>query len=277
MASGFGEIAERLRRSTVVVRAGRSGLGSGVLWNGGTVITNAHVATTDQPVVELWDGRTVTGRLLARDRRRDLAVVEIGAPDLVTAPAGDSSLLRAGTLVLAIGNPLGFSGALTRGVVHAVGQVPGMGRQTWVQAGVQLAPGNSGGPLADAHGRVVGINTMLWRGLGLAVPSNAVAEFLRRGAPSRVELGVSIQPVEWNRGVGLVVLAVQQGSPAEAASLILGDVLVGAEGRRFTSPDDLLEQLESTLEILHLEFLRGERTTVRTVAVRLPIKRTAAA
>lgn len=277
MAGGFGEVAERLRRSTVQVRANRRSAGSGVVWNGGAVITNAHVAVSDNPTVELWDGQEITGRVLARDRRRDLAVVEISAPDLPVAQSADSAALCAGAVVIAIGNPLGFAGALTRGVVHAVGPVPGLGRQSWVQAGVQLAPGNSGGPLADAHGRVVGINTMIWRGLGLAVPANAVAEFLRRGAPARVELGVTVRPVAWNGSMGLVVLEVRPGGPAETASLILGDVLVGAEGSRFTSFDDLAAQLESGRDILHLEFLRGERSRVRSVTVRLPVNRTAAA
>jgi serine protease Do len=139
-----------------------------------------------------------------------------------------------------------------------------------VQAGVQLAPGNSGGPLADVHGRVAGINTMIWRGIGLAVPSNAVTEFLLRGAPSRAELGVTVQAVNWNGGAGLLVTDVQAGSPAEAASLMLGDVLL-------TSFDELAEQLESGRELLHLQFLRGERSSVREVTVRLPVRRTVAA
>jgi S1-C subfamily serine protease len=111
---------------------------------------------------------------------------------------------------------------------------------------------------------------MIWRGLGLAVPSNAVTTFLERGAPSRAELGVTVQAVDWNGGAGLLVTDVQSGSPAETASLMLGDVLL-------TSFDELAEQLESGSELLHLRFLRGERSRTREVTVRLPVRRTVAA
>ncbi len=280
MANEFGEVAERLRRSTVQVRSGRRGAGSGVIWDGsGTILTNAHVATSDHPAVELWDGRELPARVTFRDPRRDLAALEVAAPDLLPAEIGDSASLRPGALVIAIGNPLGFVGALTRGVVYGLGPVPGLGRQPWLQADVQLAPGNSGGPLADAQGRVVGINAMIWRGLGLSVPSNAVVEFLRRGsaAASRVELGIVVQAVTWNGRPGLLILEVRAGSPASDASLMLGDVLVGTDFGSFTSPDDLLDVLESGQELVHLEFVRGDRRAVRSVAVRLTARRQAAA
>src|SRR5258706_12605695 len=107
--------------------------------------------------------------------RRDLASLKIGATGLPAATPGDSSALRVGELVIAVGNPMGFIGALTTGVVHALPN-----RKRWVAADVRLAPGNSGGPLADAQGCVIGINTMIAGGLALAVPSNVVAEFLAR-------------------------------------------------------------------------------------------------
>src|SRR5581483_6524418 len=112
------------------------------------------------------------------DRRRDLALLRIPASGLPEAALGDSTRLRPGELVIAIGNPLGFIGALTAGVVHAVGPLPGLGPRKWIQAGVRLAPGNSGGPLADASGTVVGVNTMVAGRLGLAVPSNEVTRLL---------------------------------------------------------------------------------------------------
>src|ERR1039457_3062823 len=165
---GFGEIAERLRRSTVQVFSDRRrGGGSGVVWKpDGLIVTNAHVARQLQAQVELWDGRVV-----AYDVRRDLAALRIApqgsagglaasdyaASDYAATP-GDSGALRPGELVIAVGSPLGFSGALSTGVVHSIGALPGMGRQDWVRADVQLAPGNSRGPLADAWGNVVGIN-----------------------------------------------------------------------------------------------------------------------
>ncbi len=270
-APDFGEVAERLRRSTVHIRG--SGSGSGVIWSAeGLIVTNAHVAREDREVVETWNGRRLPAVVKSIDRRRDLATLEVEAGDLPAATPGDSDALRPGELVIAVGNPLGFSGALSTGVVHAVGPAGGLGRRNWVQADVRLLPGNSGGPLADARGRVIGINTMIAGGLALAVPSNTVAEFLRRGA-SDVALGVVVQPI----AEGLLVIRVMPGSAAEAASLLVGDLLVGAGGRRFRSPDDLADALEQNAGgALELSFVRGERRSVRQVMVRLPQRRMAA-
>jgi serine protease Do len=274
MIPAFGEIGESLRRSTVQVRDGRRSGGSGVIWNSdGLIVTNAHVARSPKMTVELWDGRTFPAELRSRDSRRDLATLALphgrgSAP----ASAGDSSRLRAGELVIAVGNPLGFTGALSTGVVHATGQLPGLGRRSWVQAAIRLAPGNSGGPLADAFGRVVGINTMVVSGgLALAVPVNTVEQFLRAGPP--IELGVTVQPVRLpaaRPGIGLVVMEVANGSPAENASLHLGDVLIGANGRHFQSPDDLSDAIEQSAgAAISIEFMRGEANRKREVSVKL--------
>src|SRR5207248_2457513 len=118
-----------------------------------------------------------------------------------------TSSLNPGELVVAVGNPLGFTGALTTGVVHSVGVIAGLGSRPWVQATVRLAPGNSGGPLADAAGRLVGINTMVVSGaIALAIPGSIAADFVKNGAGPR--LGVSVQPVRLSRGVGLLVMNV---------------------------------------------------------------------
>lgn len=277
----FGEIAERLRRSTVHLRIG-GGTGSGVIWNAdGLIVTNAHVARAERAAVELWDGREFEAALDERDTRRDLASLRIeGASGLPAATPGDSSALRPGELVIAVGNPLGFTGALSTGVVHALGPLRGVSARTWVQADVRLLPGNSGGPLADAQGRVIGINTMIAGRLALAVPSNTVADFLRRGNSS-VQLGVVIQPVQvdFEGGrLGLLVLKIVPGSAAAAASLLPGDLLLGIGGRAFRSPDDLAEALESNGgNALTLDFLRGDRSTVRHVTVRLQPARAAVA
>jgi serine protease Do len=183
-------------------------------------------------------------------------------------------------LVIAVGNPLGFSGALTTGVVHALGPLAGLTRQKWVQADVRLAPGNSGGPLANSRGQVIGINTVVAGGLGLAVPSNAVKDFLVRGASTPV-LGVVIRPVRMrrdsSRSVGLLVLEVEPNTAAAAASLQIGDILVGADGEAFHSADDLSAALERAQEVVRLRFLRGDRTNPREVAVRLARARAEAA
>lgn len=173
-----------VRRFTVEIgaRAGQS-LGSGVLWHpDGLVVTNAHVVRDTRPRVTLADGSTVDGQLLARDAARDLALIAIDATGLPAAPVGDAESLRAGSLVLALGHPLGVTNALSLGVVHTVTTVRGTPR--WIAADVRLAPGNSGGPLVDSQGRVVGINAMTAGGLGLAIPTSVVRAFLRDAARS---------------------------------------------------------------------------------------------
>jgi serine protease Do len=275
MARAFGEIAERLRRSTVEVHLrGANAGGSGVIATpDGQIVTNAHVARDSGASVRLWDGREFPAKLLARDARRDLAALKVEAGGLPAATFGDSGALRVGELVMAIGNPMGFIGALTTGVVHALGILGGFGRQNWVLADVRLAPGNSGGPLADAYGRVIGINTMIVNGivngLGAAVPSNAVTAFLRRGA-SGFSLGVTVQPVRLeDRRFGLLVLKVEAGSPAAGAPLWAGDVLTGAGGRAFRSVDDLHLALDDASGVIRLQFLRGDRAAPREVTIRL--------
>lgn len=296
-SSGFGEIAEKLRRSTVRVSTGRpdqgsqgqgrrgrgrfGGQGSGVIVKpDGTIVTNAHVAATTPIEVELWDGTRAAANLLSRDPARDLAVLRIAMKGLPAVTLADSDRLRVGELVIAIGNPMGFTGALTTGVVHAVGRVPGLGPMKWVQADVRLAPGNSGGPLANARGEVIGINTMVAGGVGLAVPSNAVARVLK-GKVSRARLGIVTRPVEITlRGAarfGMLVLEIVKGSAAEAASLMLGDILVGIDGRSLDSMDDFERALAGDSDrVIRVQFLRGDRSNVRSVAVRLGLQTVAA-
>ena len=282
LPQGFGEVAEKLRRSTVqVVSESREtrGVGSGVIWAAdGMVITNAHVASGAEARIQLWDGRTFHARVAARDARADLAMLRIQATGMPAVAWRDSASLRPGELMVAVGNPLGFVGALTTGVVHASGSVRGLGRRRWVQAAIRLAPGNSGGPLADAAGRVVGINTMVVQGgLALAIPSDTVADFLKRG--SRPSLGVVLRPVaDRERGLGLLVLEVLANSPAETASLLIGDLLVSVNGRGLQSLDDLSDAIdESAGGVLRIGFLRGDRRREREVSVLLAAFRMEAA
>lgn len=274
---GFGEIAEKLRRSTVQVSAGRRGHGSGVIVKPeGVIVTNAHVTAFRPIEIELWDGRRAQANLSMRDAVRDIAVLRVSLSELPAAPLADSDQLRVGELVIAVGNPLGFMGALSTGVVHAVGRVPGLGPMKWIQADVRLAPGNSGGPLADARGHVVGINAMIAGGVGLAVPSNTVSRFLT-GEGSEAPLGIVTRPVHITvRGrpqLGLMILEIVESSAAEAASLMLDDVVLGANGERLDSIEDLEKALEGTGErVVRLQFIRGDRSNIRTVAIRLGLK-----
>ena len=170
-------LAGELRASTVAVRLGREGAGSGVIWSSdGAIVTNAHVASRRFAEVVLSDGRRFTARLAARDARRDLALLWIDADGLRAAATRDPRGLRPGELLVAVGHPLGIPNALTMGIAHAG---LGEGRRRFVAADLRLAPGNSGGPLADAEGRVVGINSMVVAGgLALAVPSDDVQRFV---------------------------------------------------------------------------------------------------
>jgi serine protease Do len=281
---GFGEIAEQLRRSTVLVSPGGRGNGSGVIWSAdGTVITNAHVARASQMRVQLWDGREFAAALISRDTRRDLAELRINAANLPAVAVADSAQVRPGELAIAIGNPLGFVGALTTGVVHAVGPLRRFGSEPWVQADVRLAPGNSGGPLADARGRVIGINTMVAGRLALAVPSNAVTNFLASD-PIDAWLGVTVAPVQVPRPgsrskvFGLVLLEVEPDGPAANASLLAGDILLGTDEKSFASLDDLSKSLQgSGPRVLRLAFLRGDYERFRRVTVQLGAQRTRSA
>ncbi|HEY2548807.1 MAG TPA: trypsin-like peptidase domain-containing protein [Candidatus Acidoferrum sp.] len=271
---GFGEIAEKLRRSTVLVQPGERGNGSGVIWQSdGLIVTNAHVVSGSSVRIQLWDGREFAAEVIARDQRMDLAALRIPASELPAAEAADSSKLRPGELAIAVGNPLGFVGALTTGVIHAVGPLRVGGSPSWVQASVRLAPGSSGGPLADACGHIIGINTMVAGRLALAIPSNTVSQFLFAGARD-AWLGVSLHPVTVprrnGRQFGLLVLEVEPSSPAALASLLSGDILLGTQEGALHSVHDLAHALAgNTPRLLRLEFLRGDYERVRRVTVQL--------
>jgi serine protease Do len=271
---GLGEVAERLRRSTVLVQPGGRGSGSGVIWSGdGLIVTNAHVARGSRVDVSLWDGREFRAEVTSRDLRRDVAALRIEAKDLHAAEIGDSSRVRAGELAIAVGNPLGFLGAMTSGIVHAVGHLRGLGSREWVQADVRLAPGNSGGPLADSRGHVIGINTMVAGRLALAIPSNDVTRFLL-GESRNNWMGVTVTPVRLPRAsrqsFGLLVLGIETESPAANASLLLGDILLGTEVGAFTAVEDFAAALQKENgRLLRLDFLRGDYSRVRRVSVQL--------
>jgi serine protease Do len=272
----FGRIAEQLRRSTVQVSSGRRGQGSGfIVTADGEIVTNAHVVSGSELEVRLWDGSSFPATLKARSTRRDLAVLRISTKDLTPVNLANSEELRIGELVIAVGNPLGFMGAVTTGIVHGIGRRPGLGPTRWIQADVQLAPGNSGGPLADARGKVVGVNTMVAGGLGLAVPANAVARMLAGELP-QAPLGVAMRPapirIKGVERLGLILLEVNKGGAAEYASLRVGDVLIGLEGQPLRALDELEQALEGAGErLLRLQFVRGDPSKTRSVTVRLGV------
>lgn len=229
-------LAEGLRASTVAVHVGRSGAGSGVVWSpDGAIVTNAHVASRPWAEVVLADGRRFPARLERRDAQRDLALLRIDADGLPAAQVRDPATLRVGEVLVAVGHPLGIPNALTMGIAHAA--LTATSRR-FVQADLRLAPGNSGGPLADVQGRVVGINSMVVAGgLALAVPSDDVGRFVGTVAgPAR--LGVRLAPARLRDGRDvLVIVGIEPGGRGERAGLVVGDVILAgdADGLRFAA------------------------------------------
>ncbi len=272
-----GRIVEMLRRSTVEVLSGSSrtsGSGTGTVVTEGQVVTNAHVVRGASVTVASWEGDRLPARVLRLDASRDLALLSVQGLRAPASPLGDSSTLRAGTPVVAVGNPLGFVGAVSSGVVHSVGAAPHMGGQTGIFADVRLAPGNSGGPLADYAGLVVGINTMVVSGgLALAVPSRAVQLFLKRSR-SGPSIGVVVRPVTLkDNTVGMMILEVTAGGAAERASLLPGDILVSANQTSFRTVEDLEDiTYNSTAAVVSFDFYRAGQRTLRRVALRLERK-----
>ena len=180
-------VAERVRQSTVEVHGGGGALGAGVVWSAdGLIVTNAHVVRRPLRVVGP-DRRARPARLVAWDPERDLAALSVDAADVGLVPAlkGDPDTLRVGDLVLAVGHPGGIVGAVTVGVVHAFLERGGSPRRRFIQADLHLAPGNSGGPLADARGRLVGVNAMIAGDLAVAISTGTVALLLAGLRPRR--------------------------------------------------------------------------------------------
>jgi S1-C subfamily serine protease len=179
------QVVDDVYKSLVQVRNGKRGAGAGTIWHPqGLVVTNAHVAGRGPLKVELADGRVLEAEILAVDRDRDLAALHIRAEGLPTAQLADSRAVRPGQWVMALGHPWGVVGAATGGVIIGMGREwPEMppARQDWLVVSLHMRPGHSGGPLVDARGRLLGINTMInGPDVGFAIPSHVVVEFLKR-------------------------------------------------------------------------------------------------
>ena len=266
-------VARRVRESMVRVQAGPHGMGSGVIWSVGEpdaagvaearIITNAHVVAAARArtlTIRVADGRELTAQVVAVDPSHDLALLQTTAAGLRAAEYGDSAALRVGELVLAVGNPWGREGAVTVGVVEArapadpdveLEPAEEETRRAWgqwrpqrielIQADIRLYPGNSGGPLADARGRVVGINAMIGGGLGFAIPSRTVRQFVAEadGIANPVLLGVQVvtvplpdalrQRLSIAQETAPLIAAVEAGSAGAQAGLLVGDVLLAID------------------------------------------------
>jgi S1-C subfamily serine protease len=248
-------------------RPARAGSGSGVIVApDGLVLTNSHVVGGASRVeLTTVDGRSLTARVVGDDPHTDLALVRADASvTLPSARLGDSKKLRRGQLVVAIGNPLGFESTVTAGVISALGRSlraqSGRLIDDVIQTDAALNPGNSGGPLASSRGEVVGINTAVIlgaQGICFAVAANTASfvlgELVRHGRVRRAFIGVSAQhtaiPRRLQVAAGLeqataaTVTAVERESPAAAAGLMSGDMIVALDGIPVTGADDMIRIL----------------------------------
>ena len=280
-----------VRKRTRSPRYGQEGAGSGVIIApDGFVLTNHHVVEGAEDVqVRLTDGRSFSAHLVGSDPATDLAVVRAEASNLPTADLGDSDSLRVGQLVIAIGNPLGFQSTVSTGVISALGRAlrsqSGRLIENVIQTDVPLNPGNSGGPLVDSRGRVIGINTamiFMAQGISFAVPVNTVkwvvGELVTRGKVRRAYLGIAgqVRPIgrriqrhlELQAATAVEVVSVEEEGPAHRAGLRDGDLLVGVNGKSVASVDDIHRLLTgwSAGSPLSLTILRnGERLQVQVI------------
>jgi serine protease Do len=276
-----GRIAEFLRRATVHIRAAGEdlqGSGSGIVLSTGQIVTNAHVAVGGDVTIEAWDGASHKAQVVRKDARTDLALLSADGLDALPAALSNHEP-KAGAAVIAVGNPMGFVGAVSTGFVHNVGSLRGLGWRRWVQADVRLAPGNSGGPLADVHGEIVGVNTMVAGGMALAIPAASVQRFL--SAKSQRVLGVTVRPVmlrspRQQPRPALLILELAAGGAAERASLLPGDILVEGGGAPLESPEDLAAALAGS-DTVPFGFHRAGDARVRRVMVELGPQRHASA
>ena len=269
-------VAERLTPSVANlrvsrrVRGGRTVSGGGsavVITPDGFMVTSAHVVsnTTGKGRASFVDGRELGFEVVGSDPLSDLAVLRADARDLAAAELGDAEHLRVGQLVVAIGNPNGFAGSVTAGVVSALGRsLPtGHGRvvDNVIQTDAALNPGNSGGALADGRGRVIGVNTAVAGvGLGLAVPINQATRtilgaLMTDGRFRRAYLGIAggTRPVpprlaaQLNRKTGVEVVEVVEGSPAAEAGLLPEDLIIELNGTPVEAVDDIQRLMVANL------------------------------
>ncbi|MCH8061135.1 MAG: trypsin-like peptidase domain-containing protein [Chloroflexi bacterium] len=181
VSSEMASVVQRARRSVVEILDDGGGRGAGTVWHrDGLILTNAHVVRDRALRVSLADGRVLAAKVVAVSKEHDLAALTVDAEDLPAIAVGDSRRVMSGELVLAIGHPWGQVGAVTSGVAIGLESHDGSGRE-WLAINMQLRPGNSGGPLLDSEGRLIGINTIMsGPNVGLAVPSHVAKGFLTR-------------------------------------------------------------------------------------------------
>ncbi len=269
VVDAVGPAVVRVQAETGSSRDSQRGLGSGaILSPDGLVVTNSHVVQGAQgATIGLADGRRIAAQVLGDDPHTDIALLRAAdSNNLPFATLGDSKSLRRGQIAIAIGNPLGFESTVTAGIVSALGRSlrsqSGRLIDDVIQTDAALNPGNSGGPLVDTTGRIIGINTAVIMGaqnICFAVASNTarlvISEIVRHGRVRRAFIGVAVQtvpvPKRWGHLAGIrqshAVLAagVEQNGPAAEAGLREGDVIIAVGDSLVTGVDDLLRVMNA--------------------------------
>lgn len=252
--------------SIVQVHTEGRGAGTGIIWNAdGHIITNNHVVAKDNARIQVFlaDGRTLDAKVLHRNPRLDLALLKATGENLKSLRAGDSSKLRVGEWVFAVGHPWGQRWVVTAGIVSAqrTAKIADDVTTQYIQSDVLLAPGNSGGPLLDTDGNVVGINAMIFGGdLAVAIPSNVVTNWLTSLTKRSVKLGIAVQTIELSDAIlqslktqqttGLLVVAIEE--TRQVSDVLVGDILLTLSGKPVNTPATLRHVLSQ----------QGEATTV---------------
>lgn len=269
-------IAENTGRSVVSVGSGR-GNGSGIVWDEHTVVTAYHVVRGAEEVsIGTEDGRKLIAKVTGRLRRSDIAVLTVDAP-LTPIQKGDSDGLKAGQFVLALANPWASRTSVTSGIItganRSIGGWWGMTIENAVITDARVNPGYSGGPLVDASGRLIGMNVAYFSKRGIAVPVNTISKVVLRlteGKPfRRAYLGIVSNPVALPEEIssdqrvgqeaGVMVLSVEDGTPAKQSGLAFGDVILRFNGKGTSSSEDLTGLLgeEAIDQKVKLSVLRG--------------------
>ena len=286
LSSQLAAAVEIAGNSVVAIHARRRIPSSGIVWRDGVIVSASHTVRRDDEIpVTLPNGDSTVATVAGRDPATDLIALRIKSAKSYVAPRADSSSLRVGSLVLAVGRP-GHNVSASFGIISAVGE----GWRSWQGARIDrvfrldlsVYDGFSGGPLVDASGAVLGLNnSALARGTPMALPAKAVDrvldELLESGHVRRPFIGVAVQPVALSASLvkqhqlghdsGLLIVSIADASPADKAGVLLGDVLLEANGQSIGRPDDLLDALSSveTGGAVTLKLLRGG--TIKTVSV----------
>lgn len=268
----------------------QSGLGSGIILNKeGYILTNQHVVKNmDKLTVKLKNKKSYNATVVGLDKVMDIALLKITAPESELTPAvlGDSSKIKVGSWAIAMGSPLGFEQSFTVGIISAVqrGGIDDSGL-SYIQTDAAINQGNSGGPLLDIYGRVIGINRMIVSpsggsvGIGFSIPINeakqVVADLKKYGKVSRPWLGVGLDVIseeekkelKLDSTEGALIKQIVQGSPADKAGLRLFDVIKKLDGKIIKSPEDVINVVRNSKigNRLRLEIVRAG-STIRTVA-----------